>query len=125
MFKPAGTFVLVCAALFAVASLASSCIELNLPSGDSLFPAPSFIIAGVMDLDPQQPLCSRFVADNGVVYHLFQGPRLSNDEYDQLFEEGARLRLEIQIRDDLVLLCQEGELVEVVEVLEFVPAGET
>lgn len=109
--------------LTGVAALScGACIELNLPSGDSLFAAPSFIVSGTIELEPANPLCSRFRADNGYVYHLFQGPRLANDEYDQLFEDGARARLEIEIRDDLILTCRQGTLVEVVEVLEFIPA---
>ncbi len=105
-----------------VALPAASCIDLNIPKGEGLFPEPSFIISGVMELDAERPLCSRFQADNGLVYHLFQGPRLTNDEYDQLFENGARARLEIEIRKDLDLLgCRRGATVEVLEVLEFIP----
>lgn len=100
-----------------------SCIDLNVLGGGSLFPAPSFIVTGVMEeVDLDRPQCSRFQGDNGVTYHLFQGPRLANDEFDQLFEEGAQVRLEIEIRDDLELLpCLAGETVEVIEVLEFIP----
>ncbi len=109
-------------AISLAAVLTASCIDVHLGDGGSLFPEPSFIISGTVELDAGEPLCSRFQADNGLTYHLFQGPRLTNDEYDQLFEDGARARLEIEIRDDLVLECEEGELVEVVEVLEFIPA---
>lgn len=107
-----------------VALSAAACITLDIPSGGSLFPAPAFIVTGVMEeVDHDRPQCSQFRADNGVVYHLFQGPRLTNDEFDQLFEEGARVRLEIEIRDDLDLAtCAVGATVEVVEVLEFIPS---
>jgi len=105
-----------------VALSVSSCIDLNIPEGEGLFPEPSFIISGVMELDAEQQLCSRFRADNGLIYHLYQGPRLTNDEYDQLFQEGARARLEIEIRKDLELVpCRRGATVEVLEVLEFIP----
>ena len=101
----------------------AACIKLDVPSGDSLFPEASFIISGVMqEVDRDRPQCSQFLGDNGVIYHLFQGPRLTNDEFDELQEEGARVRLEIEIRDDLELLtCAVGKTVEVIEVLEFIP----
>jgi len=110
-------------AVAAVVLSAASCITLDIPSGGSLFPAASFIVSGVMEeVDPERPQCSRFQGDNGTTYHLFQGPRLTNDEFDQLFEEGARVRLEIEIRTDLELFpCAVGKTVEVVEVLEFIP----
>ncbi|MCP4250180.1 MAG: hypothetical protein GY778_24315 [bacterium] len=111
-------------ALAAAALAAAACIDLNIPSGDSLFPERSFIIGGNMDLDRQRQACSIFQADNGVSYRLFQGPRLTNDEYDQLFEDGSRARLEIEVRDELSLLgCDLSAVtVEVVEVLEFIPS---
>jgi len=110
----------------ALLALSASCIDVNIPSGEGLFPAASFIVGGVMKLDRQRPLCSEFRGDNGVVYHLFQGPRLTNDEYDQLFEDGSRARLEIQVRGDLDLVgCGLGTNVEIVEVLEFIPADAT
>ena len=102
----------------------TSCIEVDLPSGDSLFPEASFIVSGTMEVDPRGPECSLFHADNGFNYHLFQGPRLTNDEYDQLFETGSRSRLEIQARKDLVLTCGRGYTAEVIEVLEFIPASQ-
>ena len=106
-----------------IVCLAAACINVDIPSGGSLFPAPSFILSGVMrDVDVNRPQCSKFQGDNGVTYHLYQGPRLTNDEFDQLFEEGARVRLEIEIRDDLELFpCLAGKTVEVIEVLEFIP----
>jgi hypothetical protein len=108
----------------AVAALfGASCIEVDIPSGESLFPAASFIVGGTMEVDSRGPQCSLFHADNGRDYHLFQGPRLTNDEYDQLFEDGSRSRLEIQVRGDLKLNCRRGTVVEVVEVLEFIPAS--
>ena len=110
--------------LVATAVISTSCIDLNIPSGEGLFPDASFIVSGTMELDPRGPECSIFHADNGFRYHLFQGPRLTNDEYDQLFEDGSRSRLEIQVRKDLDLACAVGARVEVVEVLEFIPAAE-
>ncbi|MCH7812474.1 MAG: hypothetical protein IID40_00505 [Planctomycetes bacterium] len=108
----------------ALALTAAACIDLNIPSGDSLFPERSFIIGGTMDLDRQRQACSIFQADNGLGYRLFQGPRLTNDEYDQLFEDGAGARLEIEVRDELSLVgCDAAAVtVEVVEVLEFIPS---
>lgn len=109
----------------AVAALVcTSCIQIDLPSGESLFPAASFIVGGVMEVDTRGPECSLFHGDNGFEYHLFQGPRLTNEEYDQLFESGARSRLEIQVRTDLDLRCRRARVAEVIEVLEFIPAAE-
>lgn len=103
---------------------AGSCIEVDIPSGESLFPEASFIVSGTMEVDSRGPECSLFRADTGLAYHLFQGPRLTNEEFDQLFEPGSRSRLEIQVRKDLELLCRRGRSVEVIEVLEFIPASE-
>jgi hypothetical protein len=108
----------------ALAMATTSCIDLNIPSGEGLFPAASFIVSGTMEVDPRGPECSIFHADNGFRYHLFQGPRLTNDEYDQLFEDGSRCRLEIQVRKDLTLTCAVGARAEIIEVLEFIPASQ-
>jgi hypothetical protein len=112
------------AAVAAGVLVTASCMEVDIPSGEGLFPDESFITGGTMEVDPRGPECSLFHADNGLDYHLFQGPRLTNDEYDQLFENGARARLEIQVRGDLELRCGFGRNAEVVEVLEFIPASQ-
>ncbi len=116
----------MCAAA-AAATLTVSCIDLDIPTGEDLFPPSSFITSGTVEVSPDGPECSVFHADNGFDYHLFQGPRLTNDEYDQLFEDGTRSRLEIQVRRDLELRCGgiRGRNAEVIEVLEFIPAAQT
>jgi hypothetical protein len=49
---------------------------------------------------------------------------LTNDEFDLLFEEGSRSRLEIKIRTDLDLRCKRGPIAEVIDILEFIPTDQ-
>ncbi len=99
----------------------TGCITVDIPPASGDFFAGAFIISGTMELDRDEQTCSIFHGDNGVEYSLFQGPRLTNEEFDQLFEDGARARLELDIRSDLELRCSPNPTVEVIEILEFIP----
>lgn len=64
--------------------------------------------------------CKVWYAENGASYHLFQGDRVLNAEFDRATTPGVRSRLEIAPRSDLFLACESGTLVEVQQVLEIV-----
>ena len=99
----------------------SGCIEVVIPPSHSELFAGPFIAGGVMEVDPENRACSLFREDSGVTYLLFQGLRLTNEEFDDLFQDGARVRLEIQTRSDITTGCGGGMVVEVLEVLEISP----
>jgi hypothetical protein len=97
-----------------------SCIDVAVPDAGGLFSGP-FIVSGQIELDFENRACTLFRADSGYSYVLFQGPRLTNEEFDDLFQNGARVRLEIDPRDDLEARCPGGSEVEVIEILEVIP----
>ena len=105
---------------WALCTCTSGCIELVIPPSHSELFAGPFIAGGVMEVDPENRACSLFREDSGVTYLVFQGLRLTNEEFDDLFQDGARVRLEIQTRD-LSTGCAGGIVVEVLEVLEISP----
>ncbi len=65
--------------------------------------------------------CRVWIAENGVTYHLFQDPLLSNEVFDQIMTPGTTARLVLTTRADLAVSCQVGTIVEVQESLEIVP----
>ncbi len=104
---------------------AGSCIDVQLGGdGIDLGLTSSFIVSGTMEIDERGRECSRFQADTGVTYHLFQGSKLTIAEFDLLFEDGSRSRLELKVRTDLILECASGVTVEAVSILEFIPADQ-
>lgn len=104
-----------------VLALAAGCI--NIPGEDTLFVrGEPFILTGTADVLQRwgQP-CPVWIGENGITYHLFQGPRLSNEEYDAIAAPGVTSRLEVATRSDLAVQCQVGTIVEVQRILEIVP----
>jgi hypothetical protein len=59
-----------------------------------------------------------WVDTSGVAYHLFQGDRISNEDFDRITTPGVTSRLEIATRDDLQVACPVGIIVEVRSILE-------
>ena len=99
----------------------SGCIDIVIPPSHSELFAGPFIAGGVMDVDRDNRACSLFREDSGVTYLVYQGLRLTNEEFDDLFQDGAHVRLEIQVRSDITTGCGGGIVVEVLEVLEISP----
>jgi hypothetical protein len=62
-----------------------------------------------------------WIGTNGETYHLFQGGRMENAEYDRITTAGVTSRLELVTRSDLTVSCQVGQIVEVQRVLEIDP----
>jgi hypothetical protein len=99
------------------------CIEINLPEEIDLFAAgPPFVVRGTAVLLDNDGPCLAWVGENGVTYHLFQGRRLSNEEFDRVSTPGVTSRLVLSTRKDLKLDCRTGTIVDVDEVLEIVDA---
>jgi hypothetical protein len=65
--------------------------------------------------------CPAWVDTSGAVYQLFQGENVSNADFDQVTTPGVTSRLELTMRDDLVVGCQVGTKVVVDRVLEILP----
>lgn len=118
---------------FAIAAVlcisTSACIDLSGLvaglTGDTLETALTgpYIVGGVMEVDAETRPCSLFREDSGVTYLLFQGTRMTNEDFDTLFQDGAWVRLEINRRNGLLTNCGGGTIVEVQEVLELIPPG--
>jgi len=103
-------------------TLAGGCFSLDDPALQSALTGP-FIVSGVMHVDDQSRACSIFEEDSGVSYILFQGLRMTNEDFDQIFQDGAQVRLEISLRPGIPTECSGGLLAQVEEVLELVPAS--
>ncbi len=105
--------------------LLSGCGLFEWPLGDgagSLLGSASFVVRGQMVIEQgARGPCPVFVAETGLLYHLFQHPSLANDQYDRVTTPGAVSRLEVRVRNDLQTLCRIGTTVEVLKVLELVP----
>lgn len=105
--------------------LLSGCGLFDWPLGDgttSLLGSTSFVIRGQMEIEQgARGPCPVFLAETGLIYHLFQHPSLANDEFDSVTTPGAVSRLEVRVRNDLETLCRIGTTVEVLKVLELVP----
>ena len=96
----------------------------NLDLGsESLFPTgTSFVVRGTADrIETQAGSCLVFLGENGATYHLFQSPRVDNDEFDLITTPGVTSRLELATRSDLFVDCKVGTIVEVQNILEVVP----
>ena len=101
---------------------AAACITVEFPEQVELFPAGApFVVKGTADLaDVDGEPCLVWLAENGVIYHLFQDLRVGNEDYDRVTTPGVTSRLELATRSDLVVTCQIGTIVEVLDVLEIV-----
>jgi hypothetical protein len=95
------------------------CSSFEVPGNEQLFPrgAP-FVVKGTAGLVFSNRPCPVWYGDNGVSYHLFQGQRVDNDEFDLVVTPGVRSRLEIAVRTDIFLDCQVGVIAEVENILE-------
>ncbi len=97
--------------------------EIQLTGAESLFPSPTgtpFIIRGTADIIDNGGPCPIWRGDNGVTYHLFQNPLLDNETFDRITTQGTTSRLQLSTRNDLVVDCQVGTIVEVDAALEIV-----
>lgn len=65
--------------------------------------------------------CPAWVDTSGAVYQLFQGTAVSNADFDQITTPGVTSRLELTLRDDLIVGCHVGTTAIVDEVLEILP----
>lgn len=104
-----------------LAGLVGGCIDLTDPTLQAALTGP-YIVSGVMELDPKVRACSVFHEDSGVTYVLFQGLGITNEDFDAVFQDGARLRLEVDRRDGIPTNCHGGIVAQVNEVLEIIPA---
>lgn len=101
--------------------LAAGCIDIEIPVSPTLFPTgTSFVVKGTMTVENQGGPCLVWVGENGVKYHLFQHPRVSNEDYDLVTTPGTTSRLVLASREDLEVDCQAGSIVEVQDILEIV-----
>lgn len=99
----------------------AGCISVDLPEEVTLLPiGTSFVVKGTATMLGNGEPCLAWLGDNGVVYHLFQGRRVNNEDFDLVATPGVRSRLEIATRKDLVLDCATGTLVEVESILEII-----
>lgn len=96
--------------------------DFNLGS-DTLFPVgTTFVVSGTADaVASDSGACRIWLGENGVVYHLFQTPRIENADFDRITTPGVTSRLELATRSDLVVDCQMGTIVQVEDILEIVP----
>lgn len=110
------------AALLAVllASLSPAC-SVQLPS--VLSSGSPFIVKGTFEARDVfgRGSCPVWVAETGILYHLFQDEAVSNADFDRITTPGVTSRLRIATRGDLVVACQIGTSVVVQSVLEIVP----
>jgi hypothetical protein len=87
---------------------------------ETLFPSgSSFVVKGTAENAPSPfGICNIWRGANGVTYHLFQGTRVDNADFDRVITPGVTSRLEIATRSDLIVDCQQGTIVEVRQILE-------
>ena len=108
-------------AIFALVVVAApGCNGLSLGTDGIFVRGESFVISGTYAIVDSSGPCPVWYGENGVTYHLFQSPRVPNDDYDRATTPGVRSRLEIATRNDLFLACEFGTIVEVQRVLEVV-----
>ena len=110
---------IVCVAAVVLGTWTGGCARLDKTIASAL--AKPYIVGGVMEMNTETPACSVFREDSGVTYILFQGNSMTNHDFDELFHEGRRARLEITQRANLPTKCRGGMIVEVQEVLEPIP----
>ncbi len=103
----------------AAAIVLAGCINLQIPGSDTLFvKGEPFIVRGTAAVADNGGPCLVWYADNGITYHLFQGSRIANADFDHITTPGVTSRLEIATRNDLEVACQLGTIVEVQSILE-------
>jgi hypothetical protein len=106
------------AAVLTAAALSACDVAVDL-GADSLFPTgTSFVVRGTADVFEGNGSCPIWIGENGVIYHLFQNPRVPNEEFDRVITPGTTSRLELAVRTDLVVTCQVGTIAEVEDILE-------
>jgi hypothetical protein len=94
---------------------------LSIPGQDTLFvKGEPFIIGGTAAITDCEGPRVVWYGDNGITYHLYQGTRLANDDFDRITTAGVTSRLELATRTDLDVSCRVGTIVEVQRVLEVV-----
>ena len=96
---------------------ASGCGDLSAATDNLFVRGESFVISGTFAIIDNNGPCPVWFGENGATYHLFQAPRVPNDDFDRATTPGVRSRLEIAPRNDLFLACEVGEIVEVQRVL--------
>ena len=64
--------------------------------------------------------CPVWVDTSGITYHLFQGPNISNADFDAITTPNTTSRLKIHTRSDLKIGCGSGPAVEVDAVIEVI-----
>jgi hypothetical protein len=111
----------IVAVLIAIGVWAGCTFNLDL-GADTLFPTgTSFVMRGTAENVPSSGgACNIWRGQNGVVYHLFQGVRVDNADFDRMTTPGVTSRIEVATRTDLVVDCLQGTIVEVRQVLEIV-----
>lgn len=101
---------------------APACVNVGIPGLDNFFArGDSFVLRGTAAVVDQGGACRVWLGENGLTYHLFQGPALQNDEFDRVVTAGVTSRLQLAVRQDLQVDCQRGDIVEVERVLEIAP----
>ena len=119
--RPSFVVLLGAAASAAVLGTGGACGSLEDLTGSVLVRGEPFVISGTFAIiDVEGRNCPVWYGDNGRSYHLFQSPRVPNDDFDRATVPGIRSRLEIAPRSDLFLDCAVGTIVEVQRVLEVV-----
>ncbi|MBK9129155.1 MAG: hypothetical protein IPM13_15335 [Phycisphaerales bacterium] len=115
--RPLGTLLAGAVSL----ALLASCISVDIPGQGTLFVrGEPFIVQGVAAVQNRGGPCRVWIGDNGLTYELYQGLRLTNEEFDRIVQPGARSRLELATRSDLTTACGLGTVVEVQRVLEII-----
>jgi hypothetical protein len=79
-----------------------------------------YILSGTAAVIDRGGPCPVWLGENGTTYHLFQGGRVANEDFDRVRTPGVTSRLEIATRSDLYVDCQVGTIVEVERILEIV-----
>lgn len=109
----------ICTAAAVLGVWTGGCIDFTNDTLQTALTGP-YVVAGVMEVDDEIRACSLFREDSGVTYILFQGTRMTNADYDSIFVDGARVRLEINRRSGLLTNCDGGTIAEVQEVYELI-----
>lgn len=100
--------------------LGGGCPSLSDATSSLFVRGEPFVISGTAGVINNNGPCKVWYGDNGISYHLFQGARVLNEDFDRANVPGVRSRLEIATRNDLTLTCKVGTIVEVQRVLEVV-----
>ncbi len=117
MSRRLAPFSLVVALLFASAACT---LNVQLLPENLVTTGTPFVIKGTAAVLDNNGPCLAWIGDNGIIYHLFQGPTVENAVFDHLNTPGVTSRLQIATRTDLQVSCQVGTIAQVVSVLEVV-----